>query len=165
MTTKFTAALVDPLVAATVDLYLDVNGPGAINLPKFIAKHGYQNPTDAENNNFKDMTGNSFWEHLKQNPQVEKTFASCMTAYANNRPSLIDIYPSGCLLKNWSLDTVLLVDVGGGAGHDVAAFRRHHADGRLILQERREVLQVIDNLDDSIEKMEYDFFTPQPVEG
>ncbi|KAF1998877.1 S-adenosyl-L-methionine-dependent methyltransferase [Amniculicola lignicola CBS 123094] len=70
-------------------------------------------------------------------------------------------------------DGVLLVDIGGGKGHDLQAFdERFGAEGNgkegvLVLQEMKEVLQGIGegDLDAKAMKMVYDFFTPQRVKG
>jgi hypothetical protein len=67
-------------------------------------------------------------------------------------------------------DAVLLVDIGGGLGHDLAEFRRKHphAPGRLILQDVPAVIEqtgVAAGLDSTIEPMVYDFHTEQPVVG
>lgn len=59
------------------------------------------------------------------------------------------------------------VDVGGGVGHECEALLKKHPDikGRLILQERAEVLKQITKRNDRIEPAEHDFFKPQPVKG
>ncbi|TGO50725.1 hypothetical protein BOTNAR_0382g00110 [Botryotinia narcissicola] len=69
-------------------------------------------------------------------------------------------------------DNTLLVDVGGGKGHDVMAFkekfeRREKGVGRLVLQDQSHVLEEIgeSELDEGIEKCGYDFFTEQPVKN
>jgi hypothetical protein len=61
----------------------------------------------------------------------------------------------------------LLVDIGGGLGHDLAAFhaRFPSLSGRLILQDLPAVINDIEELSPSIERTVYDFFTPQPVKG
>lgn len=62
---------------------------------------------------------------------------------------------------------VALVDVGGGRGHDLEAFKQAFPDrkGRLILQDQADVIDDIKHLPVGIESMPYDFFTPQPVQG
>lgn len=63
----------------------------------------------------------------------------------------------------------LLVDMGGSVGHDLSEFRRKwpQASGRLVLQDLAEVLAQAKtmSLHPSIELMEHDFFTEQPVKG
>ena len=63
-------------------------------------------------------------------------------------------------------DAVLMVDVGGGRGHDLLelAKRKGPEHGRLILQDLPEVIADAPELE-LVESMGYDFFTPQPVKG
>lgn len=66
---------------------------------------------------------------------------------------------------------VLLVDVGGGRGHDVSSFTAQHPThpGRVILQDREPViagvLESTDSTSRPFEAQAHDFFTPQPVRG
>ncbi|THV44535.1 hypothetical protein BGAL_0622g00010 [Botrytis galanthina] len=69
-------------------------------------------------------------------------------------------------------DNTLLVDVGGGKGHDIMAFKerfgtREKGVGRLVLQDQPHVLEKIGEgeLGEGIEKCGYDFFTEQPVKN
>lgn len=64
---------------------------------------------------------------------------------------------------------VLVVDVGGGKGRDLKAFHEKFPTlpRQLVLQDRASVLDddEVKGLDDAIEVMEHDFFTPQPIKG
>ncbi len=65
---------------------------------------------------------------------------------------------------------VLLIDVGGGLGHDLEEFRAKSSSSiggrRLILQELLErTVQGAKKLRPWLEAMTYDFFTPQPIKG
>ncbi len=66
-------------------------------------------------------------------------------------------------------EAVLLVDVGGGWGHDIQSFHKTHPDipGRLILQDRPVMIEKFDNgtMHEGFEVMTYDFYTPQPIKG
>ena len=64
----------------------------------------------------------------------------------------------------------MLVDVGGGRGHDVSAFRRRMGPefpegGRVVLEDLPAVLEDAGKLEEGVEKVGYDFFTPQVVVG
>ena len=63
--------------------------------------------------------------------------------------------------------SVLLVDVGGGMGHDLEELKAKHPElkGRLVLQDRPEVINKIEGPIPAIEPTVHDFFTPQPVKG
>ena len=73
------------------------------------------------------------------------------------------------LLKDAKADdnAVLMVDIAGGRGHYLAAFKERfpHAKGRMVLQEVPNVIDDAQNLDSSIERMEHDMFEPQPIKG
>lgn len=96
-----------------------------------------------------------------------------MAGYHLGRPSWSDegFYPvKERLLEGFDLgnnDAVLLVDLGGGIGHYTEQFRSGFPDapGRLILQDLPVVLGQVQGLHPRIERMEYDFFTEQPVKG
>ena len=64
-------------------------------------------------------------------------------------------------------NAVLLVDVGGGMGHDLEEFQARFPDlkGRLLLQERPEVVRQITKVSPRIEVTEHDFFKAQPIKG
>lgn len=63
-------------------------------------------------------------------------------------------------------ETPVFVDVGGGSGHQCAELRSAlpNVKGRVILQDTPAVLaHAISGPD--VERMEYDYFTEQPVKG
>ncbi|KAK1063645.1 hypothetical protein LTR33_012247 [Friedmanniomyces endolithicus] len=59
---------------------------------------------------------------------------------------------------------VAFVDVAGGNGHQTAGLLRAYpgVKSRLIVQDLPEVIEGIKVLDSHIERMPYDFLTPQP---
>jgi hypothetical protein len=67
-----------------------------------------------------------------------------------------------------SKSLALLVDIGGGKGHDLIAFdTTFGSKGQLVLQDLSQVLDKVaePELGGNIMKMPYDFFTEQPVKG
>ena len=143
-------------------------------MPEYLAKTGYKNPQNAMDGPF--QYGHSsplqFFDWLKANPDVFDTFNNHMMGYHQGRPSWMDadFYPvEERLGKDFSKekDAVMLVDIGGGMGHDLEEFQRKHPNlpGRLVLQEQPVVIKDIKSLHKSIEPMEHDFFTPQPIKG
>ena len=64
-------------------------------------------------------------------------------------------------------ETVFLVDVGGGKGHDLQELHQKHPKlpRQLVLQDQPDVLIDATGLDSKIRLMEHDFFTPQPIKG
>ncbi|KAI0852445.1 putative O-methyltransferase [Daldinia vernicosa] len=72
------------------------------------------------------------------------------------------------LVQGFDADTggndVLLVDVGGGLGHDLLELKEKHPSlpGKLILQDRPEVISAVSS-EGVFEATAHDFFAPQPV--
>ena len=66
-------------------------------------------------------------------------------------------------------DSVFLVDIGGGRGHDLQDMCAKHPElpGKLVLQDVQGVIKEAEasGLDKKILPMEYDFFTKQPITG
>lgn len=165
--TPFTTTLADPVKASPIDLFFDVNGPACNNLPTYVAGINYENPSDPVKGNLAQALGQSLWEFIASHPESEVMLGRVMSTYAANRPHFTEAYPLDRLLEPSQPDGVLLVDCGGSIGHDIGTFAKLHPErrGRLVLQDRPAVLENAKDLNPAIEKMEYDFFTPQPIQG
>lgn len=101
-------------------------------------------------------------------------FNSYMSAYRAGRTSWLNpgFYPVQERLGdqfNSTYSEVLLVDVGGGLGHDLQDLRKRYPGipGKLVLQDRAEVVSEISTTttDQTFQAISHDFFTPQPVKG
>ncbi|KAL8809107.1 MAG: hypothetical protein Q9200_003712 [Gallowayella weberi] len=70
------------------------------------------------------------------------------------------------LLNRLPRNSPIFVDIGGNIGHDLERFRLAHPElaDRLVLQDRLDVV-VSSKCPDPVQKMGYDFFTPQPIQG
>lgn len=92
-----------------------------------------------------------------------------MGGYRKGKASWMDpgFYPTEQLGLAVKADDVLLVDVGGGLGHDLEELKAKHPQlpGRLVLQDRPEVVRQVQHVSKGIELMEHDFFTEQPIKG
>jgi len=93
-----------------------------------------------------------------------------MKAMRSTRRHWTDWYPVQAeLLADASCDTqdVLLVDVGGGKGHDLERFSQRFpaASGRLVLQDLPTTLDGVAELGVNIEVLPHDFFGVQPIRG
>lgn len=141
-------------------------------LPQFFRKYGYRSPDfDAHNPwKFGWETDLNLFEWLNAHPEHMKTFNDYMVGYAMDRPSFAKGYPCPERLFEGfdkSFNDVFIVDVGGGRGHDMMRLLKQEPQlpGRIILQDQAPVLDSAGELDLRIEKMAYDFFTPQPIKG
>ena len=128
------------------------DNPGAVTLFKFA--HG----TD------------TIFGLLEKNPEQKQAFDDYMAARrVDDMPQWFEIYPAAEKLSNTGKepDAVLMVDVGGGPGQELARFKERYPDipGQLILQDLPLTLRRIKKLPNGIEAMEYDFFTNQPITG
>lgn len=150
---------------------------GIIALPAHLKKTNYVNPSNGVKSAFQDgyRTSSHFFEYLKQNPIHAEQFNNHMTAYHQGRPSWMDegFFPVPSLTEglNISADDVLLVDLGGGVGHDLTEFRRKwpNIPGRLVLEDLPEVIDQAKAQNQAtasfIEPVVHDFFNEQPVKG
>lgn len=144
-------------------------------LPPFLAETKYQVPTDPANGplQYGHKTSLPFFGLLQDKPRLGQAFNNFMSGYAQARPRWMGYYPVVERLGGEHLDGkgTLLVDVGGGLGHDIAEFHAKHPElpGRLILQDQEWVIGQVKSASEpppsAITPTVHDFFTPQPVTG
>ena len=145
--------------------------------PTFYSTNGYQPPTNCERTAFQDAFGTnlSFYDYIAERPVLEKNFQTYMKSFQMRSPHWLELFPvEERIIKDFREEhkdnvneAALLVDVGGGRGQDIKLFHRQfpHVLGRLILQDRNVPTSQIEKSMEGIEVQEYDFFTPQPVQG
>ncbi|CAI7623543.1 unnamed protein product [Penicillium viridicatum] len=146
---------------------------GVLALPAQLKEDGYANPANGKECAFQRgfRTDLHFFEFMKENPEAASQFNNHMSVYHQGRPSWMDVgfYDVPSLFSNVAQDDVLLVDVGGGMGHDLSEFKRKWSDapGRLVLQDLPDVIAQAKagQLHPSVKAMEHDFFTEQPIKG
>jgi hypothetical protein len=117
--------------------------------------------------------GKTFWQRVKDDPEMKADFDAFMKAPRRGAQTQLwhERYPLAPKLGNEKLrtdeDAVLMVDVGGGVGGQVAAFRKAYADlpGRCILQDLPDTMKGIKAPLEGVEVMPYNFFEAQPVKG
>ncbi|KAH6712302.1 O-methyltransferase-domain-containing protein [Leptodontidium sp. MPI-SDFR-AT-0119] len=114
-------------------------------------------------------TGTDFWKFINQRPTLRQHFLVYMRGRKDGNPRWLDYFPVTTQVDDLSTaeDAVTLVDIGGNLGHDVKLFRERCPDipGRVVLMDLPEVVRGNTDPLDGVEKVEYDFFTPQPVIG
>ena len=152
--------------SAIIDCCFDLVIPAALHAPTFLAATQYDNPTGGEIDNFKDFSGATIWNYLSERPSMSANLHHYMTATGTFRGTWSAIYTPAAQLTGIE-DDILVVDIGGSAGHDLQAFRKNFPDaiGKLVLQDLPDVINKATDLDPSILKMGYDFFTEQSVKG
>jgi hypothetical protein len=115
----------------------------------------------------------AFFDWLVATPPHLEEFSAFMSAYRAGKANWYDkgFYPVPERLVEGFDDTInetLLVDVGGGRGHDVALFAAAHPShpGKLVLQDRDPVIASISDKEGlPFESQAHDFYTPQPIKG
>jgi hypothetical protein len=141
------------------------------NLPKYLAKIGYTEPTavDANNHSDSDPDGLNFFVRLQKSPNYYEAFTGHMEAWTAWKTPLTKLYDPSKLVEGANLDSgsPLVVDVGGNTGIDIShvlAARPDLPAGALVLQDLPEIIARA-KVDDKITVMAHDFFQPQPVKG
>lgn len=142
-----------------------------VKMPSYFKENGYTAPKDPANGPFQyafntDKTAFDYW---KEHPEIGANFNTFMAGKRASRPTWAQWWPVESLIfRSQELDPskALLVDVGGSRGHDVQGFKNKFPNrGRLILEDLPQVIDDIKELDSDIERVKYDFFTPQPIIG
>ncbi|RYO87813.1 hypothetical protein DL764_008807 [Monosporascus ibericus] len=143
--------------------------PAAQKAPKYLKEAGYRCPTDPKDGlmQYAFQTKLTTFEFFSSLPEVLRDFNMFMGNTMGARSYWVDWFPvRERLLEGASADSALLVDVGGGRGHDLLAFHeKYPGQGRLVLQDLAPVTESIGDLDPAIERVSYDFFTEQPLKG
>ena len=149
------------------------------NLPTYLRSTGFADPNSSKGplQAAHDMSLSLFgW--LQANPPYGPAFNNYMKGY---RPIDSGWLAPGCypvveglaakankFAVTGDISDVVLVDVGGGLGHDCEALRTKYPEvvGRLVVQDLPKVVEQIPAAKHALfEPMAHDFFTPQPVKG
>ncbi|KAF9873973.1 hypothetical protein CkaCkLH20_08707 [Colletotrichum karsti] len=164
---QFGTAITAPLFDGLFKSYYELILPIYLNLPKFLASTSYKNPQDPEQSPFQfahDWRG-SLWTYYQAHPEKQAEFNLIQQSIASLQPAWTDIFPTSSFLDS-DPATPLLVDVGGSAGHDILKFTelRPELASRLYLEDFESVVDAA-QMPNGVNKVAYDFFTPQPVKG
>jgi hypothetical protein len=136
---------------------------------EFLTETGWRNPSEPRNGFFQyaNKTEMHLFEYLASQPTLFADFNLFMGAVGGSQASWWEWYDvQGRLLTGFTGE-VLLVDVGGGRGHELQGFNDKFGKGKLVLQDLPGVIDGLAEgaLDSSIVRMGNDFFTHQPVQG
>ena len=124
--TPLTEALRRPEIASGVQCWFDIAAPTMSSLPNFLAESGYKDPVNANPCNWQmaKNTKLNFFDYMNENPLELANFAQHMSSYTSDRGSWLDLYPMDRLWHGASVNSPILVDVGGSLGHDAKKFRQ-----------------------------------------
>ena len=140
-----------------------------MSLPQFLANNKYQNPRDIDNSNWQlaSKSLDNFFQWMDKHPKEAADFHGTMEFFSNSRTASLDILSPDHLLDGWKKDRPLLVDVGGGSGHDIEKARARLPElpaGSLVLEDLDTAIGAA-KVHHTVETKVHDFFTPQPVKG
>ena len=139
-------------------------------LYEYFRQNGYRNP-EGLNGPFQyaQKTDLSMFSSFAQHPEKLTNFLTMLEEYRKGRAFWYDFFPVEELIFKGARigsKTPLLVDVAGGYGYDIKAFNmRFPGHGPLVLQDLPHVIDDVQGMSSDIIKIEYDFFTPQPIKG
>lgn len=153
----------------------DVVRPSVNAFPAYFKKNEHKSPsTDGTDVPFHEghKTQLPFFEWLVATPPHLHHFDSFMSAYRAGKPNWYDFYPvSERIIEGFdsSISDVLLVDVGGGRGHDAASFAAHFTShpGRIVIQDREPVIASVlaQGPSQYFQAEVHNFFAPQPIKN
>ena len=142
-----------------------------VELPEYLVQNNYRMPSGPSKTPFVDVYGKGIYDYFKDNPVRGSNFNVFMEGHKEGKRNWLDIYPLQDRLAPGLKEeesAVLVVDIGGGVGHDLRNFgtRRGSMPGRLVLQDLPAVISEVDpSKKPEIEAMVYDYYTPQPIQG
>ncbi|KAK2758360.1 hypothetical protein FQN54_004209 [Arachnomyces sp. PD_36] len=135
--------------------------PSIQKTPEYLQATNYRNPDDPmfAPLQYTHQFNTDGFAWLCQNPAALSRFNNFMEGQRADRPY-------------WAADKPLLVDIGGGRGHDLLEFQRRFPDapGKLVLEELPSVIDEVRGARDldtaKIDTVPHDFFAEQqPVSG
>ncbi|KAF2187330.1 S-adenosyl-L-methionine-dependent methyltransferase [Zopfia rhizophila CBS 207.26] len=148
-------------------IHLSTTGTAVAKLPEYFAEKGYKNPDDAFDSpwQYGEQTDLHYFDWLAERPRFQKAFNTVMGIQRQGRgPPWFEFFPVEEKLKVQSPDQTLLVDIGGGIGHDIIGLKQRFPNllGRLVVEDLPGVIAAVNELPEGIEAVGHDFFQPQP---
>jgi hypothetical protein len=169
--TSFSRELAKDPINSGFSFVKDHFDEGSAGAPAWLAERRWQGPSDPRDTAISrawQAQGMTFFEYLGKYPEIGRKFGAMMSVEAAGKPMWADYgaYPVRERLGGANDDEVLVVDIGGGAGHDLLAFQAKYPDlkGRLVLQDVQYVVDQVPDKLNGIETMVHDFNKPQPIE-
>ena len=143
-----------------------------MTMHQYFREKGYRVPTNDCDGAFQWTfnTKKSYFEHIHSDPEKSRDFNTFMAGSRNTRSHWTDWFPVESEIMSGAsngANDILLVDVGGGNGHDLIRFLTKYPSsyGRLILQDLPTLIQNLEGLNLGIQAMGHDFLTPQTIKG
>ena len=145
-------------------------------LPTVLKQKNYRNPTGSHDSAFQAALGTSgdIMDYLSTHPEEAKWTFEYMAAHKAAAPTWMDgsVPVTDFTLSDADVRAgrVMVVDVGGAAGHQMLALRAAFPElkGGLVVQDVGMMIEQVDREQaeaSGLEAMVHDFYTAQPVKG
>ncbi|KAL7619656.1 hypothetical protein AAE478_010197 [Parahypoxylon ruwenzoriense] len=149
--------------------YFNNVGPTLQILPDFLAENKYDDINDQNRLAFHKAFSTDLppFKWMSSQPDRFGPFQQTMTVQGAASMPWFSVFPLEKEIGAFS-GTHVLVDVGGGFGHQCAALLAAFPQllrGKLVLQDLPQALEKVPLSLDGIEPMAHNFFHPQPVKG
>ena len=166
----------DGYEAGWMEMYDNTTGPNSTYYQQlqWVKDHGFRAPGDASDGAYqraRGIVGTPTFQHwAKDDPTSLQQLSKWMSSQQKHRLNWDSWFPTDDIYDEIaSDDTVFIVDVSGGLGHDLNAFaaRNPTRKMRLVNQDLPEVIEQAraQAMDPRIALVEQDFFQPQSVKG
>lgn len=167
--TPVTKAMANPALQSGYRFVWDILVNAAAKAPKYFRESHYRTGVEPHDGltQYAHHTKLPFFSFLASMPSTMQDFNTFMGTTMGNRKYWVDWYPvQKSLLDGLKPDSALVVDIGGGKGHDLESFHRKYPDrGPLILQELPHVVEAAEATNPVFKCTVHDFFKEQPVKG
>jgi hypothetical protein len=147
--------------------------PSTLQAPPYFRTHTHEDLYDLKKSPYAyavGLEGLTYYEAISHDPDRFNMFNMTLTQMEKSVP-ILGMLPFESLKKEVEAEPEipLIVDIGGGRGQALLAIQGQalgRFGAKMILQDRPDVLDSLTEEDiPGIEKMAYDFFTPQPVKS
>lgn len=171
--TPISQALVTPALLGGYQFMFHYASSSLANMPGYLERTGFKH-VDGAPGPFQDSRGTDelMWPYVAaKDPVMMANFNHFMAGSLAARTDWFQKFDAESIAlagaETNDPEATLLVDIGGGKGHDVEAFLKAFPDapGKLVLQDLPPVIEDIEQLDDRIIRQGHDMFSEQLVRG
>ncbi|KAM0150369.1 hypothetical protein ACHAQE_008589 [Botrytis cinerea] len=147
--------------------------PAYVKLPEYFQTHSKEDLYDLTKGPYAyghGLEGKTYYEAISHTPERLHMFNTTMVSMERQSP-ITGMYPFATLKNEVEAEKErpFVVDIGGGRGQALVSIQKEAPKGfgaKMILQDRSDVLESLTEQEiPNIEKMVYDFHTPQPVKN
>ncbi|OTA89513.1 hypothetical protein M434DRAFT_79281 [Hypoxylon sp. CO27-5] len=163
-----TKNLTEKVAIAGISHCFETIGPQYQELPAFLKRTAYRNPSDEMHTVSQDAWKTPLHHFAWLGTQPEKLgyFNDYMAFRREADLSWLSVYPVIEETKDWVPEKPVYVNIGGGIGHQCAQFKEKYPNvpGRVILQDlSHSIKKALPT--PGVENMVHNFFEPQPIKG